>query len=170
MESSNDNSIETERNLSSGSEDCSSDECKISQDGSLPSSMFASSLDLKNDSRLYDERRYLTNFRWAYFNHSKNGYMCKTCETFYGDLGCSESQNRGAWSHNAVILRDNPGKRFRRHNKSKKHLRAEELKTQVRIENTLHKVDDENAKKEKENINELYISKLIKIVHFLVEK
>ena len=83
--------------------------------------------------------------------------MCKTCETFFGDQGCPISQGRGAWSHYGVVLRDNPGKKFRRHCKSK---------SQVWIEKTLNMADKE-TRKEKENTNELYISKLIKIVHFL---
>ena len=40
------------------------------------------------------------------------------------------------------------------------------MKTQVRIEKTLNMADKE-TRKEKENTNELYISKLMKIVHFL---
>ena len=40
------------------------------------------------------------------------------------------------------------------------------MKTQVRIEKTLNMADKE-TRQEKENTNELYISKLIKIVHFL---
>ena len=92
--------------------------------------------------------------------------MCKACETFFGDQGCPISQERGAWSHYGVVLRDNPGKKFRRHNKSKSHVHAKEMKTQVRIEKTLNMADKE-TRKEKENTNELYISKLIKIVHFL---
>ena len=65
--------------------------------------------------------------------------------------------------HIRVVLRDNPGKKFRSHNKSKSHVHAEEMKTQVQIEKTLNMADKE-TRKEKENTNELYISKLIKIV------
>ena len=92
--------------------------------------------------------------------------MCKTCETFFGNQGCPISQGRGAWSHYGVVLRDNLGKKFCRHNKSKSHVHAEEMKTQVQIEKTLNMADKE-TRKEKENTNELYISKLIKIVYFL---
>ena len=76
----------------------------------------------------------MKSYCWAYFDHHKNGYMCKTCETFFGDQGCPISQGKGAWSHYGVVLRDNPGKKFRRHNKSKSHIHVEEITTQVRIE------------------------------------
>ena len=78
--------------------------------------------------------------------------MCKTCETFFGDQGCPISQGRGAWSHYGVVLLDNLGEKFRRHNKSKSHVHAEEMKTQVRIEKTLNMADKE-TRKEKENVH-----------------
>ena len=92
--------------------------------------------------------------------------MCKTCEVFYDDIPCPSSQGRGAWSHNAVILKDNPGKKFRRHDNSEIHKKAMLMKTQARIQEGLSRAD-KKTKAEKENTNELYIAKLIKIVHFL---
>ena len=101
-----------------------------------------------------------------YYSLTNYGYMRKVCEVFYNDAPCPTSQGRGAWSHNAVLLKDNPGKKFRRHEKSKSHENAISMKTQARIEEGLSRADNA-TRADKETTNELYISKLIKVVHFL---
>ena len=67
---------------------------------------------------IYDERKYSTQFPWVYYNLIIYGYMCKVCEVFHKDKLCLVAAGRGAWSHCAVLLKDNPGKKFRRHEKS----------------------------------------------------
>ena len=121
---------------------------------------------VKKDNRLYDEAKYLRQYSWIYYNLEKYGYMCKICEVFYGDQPCPTGRGRGAWSHNAVLLKENPKRRFTRHEKSKSHINAHVMKTSSKIEEAIGKADKE-SKKEKESTNELYVTKLIKIVHFL---
>lgn len=121
---------------------------------------------IKQDNRLYDERKYVSQYPWVYYNLEKYGYLCKVCEVFYGDQLCPSGRGRGAWSHNAVLLKDNPKRRFQRHEKSKPHIDAILMKTSSKIEEAIGRVDKQTLK-EKENTNELYITKLIKIIHFL---
>ena len=40
---------------------------------------------IKNNSRLYDERKYAGQYTWFYYNLAKYGYLCKICEVFYSD-------------------------------------------------------------------------------------
>ena len=91
----------------------------IDQDLTNPSTEAGStSLDaIKNDSRLYDERKYASQYAWFYYNLEKCGYLCKICEVFYSDHPCSTGCGKGAWSHNAVLLKDNLKRRFQRHEK-----------------------------------------------------
>ena len=92
-------SSEDDTELSSDSEE-EDDDFEISNkyyDSSNPA--FASNSDLKADNQLYDESRYLKNYHWVYFNHHKNGYMCKTCETFFGNQGCPISQGEEVLGH-----------------------------------------------------------------------
>ena len=37
---------------------------------------------IKNDNRLYDERKYTGQYTWFYYNLAKYGYLCKICEVF----------------------------------------------------------------------------------------
>ena len=117
----------------------------------------------KKDYRLYDETKYLYNHRWAYFNNVKHGYLCKACEVVYGDKPCAAGR---AWSHNAVILKDNPGKMFKLHENSTTHTEASLVLTNAKIEASLTKADKE-IRDTKSKLNTLYISKLLKITHFL---
>ena len=93
-------------------------------------------------------------------------HMCKVCEVFYKDRPCPVAAGRGAWSHCAVLLKDNPGKKFRRHEKSKSHHKATLMRTEACIDDALSKADNQ-TREEKSESSTLYISKLIKIVHFL---
>ena len=120
----------------------------------------------KADNRLYDEQIYVSQYNWAYYNLAKYGYMCKICEVFYNDQPCPAGRGGGAWSHNAVLLKDNPKRRFQRHEKSKTHIKAVLMKTNARMEEALNSTD-KSSRQEKQETNELYIMKLIKIVHFL---
>ena len=67
--------------------------------------------------------------------------------------------------HRAVYFKDNPGKKLTCHNESHSHSFALKCLTNLKIKETLEKPDESN--KEKSKANELYIEKLIKIVHFL---
>ena len=73
--------------------------------------------------------------------------------------------SRGAWSHRAVHFKDNPGKKLTGNNESDSHGFALKSLTNLKIKEILEKPDESN--KEKSKANELYIEKLIKIVHFL---
>ena len=42
---------------------------------------------------------------------------CKIYEVFFSDKPCPSGRGRGAWSHVAVLLKENPKKRFVRHGK-----------------------------------------------------
>ena len=84
---------------------------------------------VKEDNRLYDEGKYERQYPWIYYNLGKYGYLCKICEVFYGDQPCPTGRGRGAWSHKAVLLKENPKRRFERHEKSKPHIDAILLKT-----------------------------------------
>ena len=57
---------------------------------------------IKNDNRLYDQRKYARQYTWFYYNLAKYEYLCKICEVFYSDHSCPTGQGRRAWSHNAV--------------------------------------------------------------------
>ena len=69
------------------------------------------------------------------------GYMCKICEVFFSDKPCPSSRGRGAWSHVAVLHKENPKKRFSRHEKSSAHANAVLMKTNTRTEDALSKSD-----------------------------
>ena len=72
---------------------------------------FANSEEIRRDHRLFDERRYEKEYTWLYYNFNKKNYLCKICEVFYGESSAKPGGSRGAWSHNAVIFKDNPGKK-----------------------------------------------------------
>ena len=61
-----------------------------------PGPGFASSDDVVLDNCVYDEQKYLNQHTWAYYSHSKGGYICKMCEIVYGDRPCPNNQSRGA--------------------------------------------------------------------------
>ena len=65
--------------------------------------------DSDNEIYLLPGRRHT----WAYYSHSKGGYFCKMCEIVYGDRPCPNNRSRAAWGHNGVILKDNPGRKFK---------------------------------------------------------
>ena len=88
------------------------------------------------------------------------------CEIVYGDRLCPNNRSRGAWSHNGVTLKDNPGRKFKRHSDSAELREAELMITNTRIEAGLSRADKDTRNKKKAS-NELYISKLIKLTHFL---
>ena len=127
---------------------------------------FANSQEVKNDHRLYDERRYEKEYTWLYYNLNKCGYMCKICEVYQGDSNPKAGGNRGAWSHNAVVFKDNPGKKLRHHDGSDSHKEAFIAVTNMRIREAFGKADQQ-TKTEKSQANELYIEKLLRTVHFL---
>ena len=99
-----------------------------------------------------------------YYSQVAHGYMCKTCEISYGKSPVPTERGRGAWSHNAVIFRWNAGKKLRCHAKSKPHTDAILAITSTRIDETL---SGPSGSQEKTNINKMFVSKLINIVHFL---
>ena len=90
--------------------------------------------------------------------------MCKICEVFYEKSPVPARRGRGAWSHNAVLFHGDAGKKLRHHAKSKPHTDAILAITSTRIDEAS---SGPSGIQEKTNINELYVSKLIKIVHFL---
>ena len=69
------------------------------------------------------------------------GYMCKICEVFFSDKPCPSSHRRGAWSHVAVLLKENPKKHFSRCEKLSAHVNAVLMKTSAGIEDALSKSD-----------------------------
>ena len=89
--------------------------------------------------------------------------MCKICTVFYGDSNCPEHASRGAWSHKGVVFEENPGKKLRRHGKSKSHKKAILAKANLTIEESIASKNNEN----RANAYELYTGKLVQIVHFL---
>lgn len=127
---------------------------------------FANEDEIRKDHRLFDERRYEKEFTWLYYSFNKYGYLCKVCEMVYGDANPKSGGSRGAWSHNAVKFKDNPGKKLKRHGNSQAHKEAAIILTNVKIQDALDKAD-QKTKDDKSKANELYIEKLIRTVHFL---
>ena len=116
-----------------------------------------------SDHRQFDHTQYERFYKWLYFSHLKNGFMCKICAVFYGDSPCPEHTSRGAWSHKGVVFKENAGKKLRRHGKSKSHKKAILTKANLSIEESIASKNNE----ERAHVNELYIGKLVQIVHFL---
>ena len=121
---------------------------------------------MKNDNRLHDEQRYAGQYTWLYYNLAKYGHLCKICEVFYSDHPCPTGRGRGAWSHNAILLKNNPKRRFQCHKKSSTHLKAILLRTNARMEEALRSAEL-LSRREKQQTMELYVTKFIKIFHFL---
>ena len=63
--------------------------------------------------------------------------MRKICEVFYGKSPVPTGRGRGAWSHNALIVHGNVGKKLRRQAKSKPHTDAILAITSARIDEAL---------------------------------
>ena len=146
-------------------EDVSSDEIASSDDDTNNSNnfTFAPKESILSDLRQFDHTHYEQLYPWLYYSHHKKGFMCKVCTVVYGDRPCQNHGSRGAWSHKGVIFKDNPGKKLRRHAKSDDHERAMIVKTNMTIEESLstNKIEDRTQ------ANELYIGKLVQIVHFM---
>ena len=98
-------------------------------------------------------------------SNNAHRYMCKICEIFYGPSPCPSGGNRGAWPHVGVIFNDNARKKLRRHDKSQPHLRAVNAMTNLRIEDMLGSKD--NDTESRNEANQLYVGKLVRVVHFL---
>ena len=64
-------------------------------------------------------------------------YLCKIWEVFYSDKPCLTGRGRGVWSHNAVLLKDNPKRRLQHHKMSSTHLKAILMRTNARMEEAL---------------------------------
>ena len=62
-----------------------------------------------------------------------------------------------------VVFKENPGKKLRRHGKSKSHKKAILAKANLSIEESIASKNNE----ERAHVNELQIGKLVQIVHFL---
>ena len=71
----------------------------------------------------------LGQYTWFYYNLAKYGYLSKICEVFYSDHPYLTDRGRGAWSHNVVLLKENPKRKFQCHEKSSTHLKAFTLST-----------------------------------------
>ena len=89
--------------------------------------------------------------------------MCKICTVFYGDNPESAHCSKGAWSHEGVLFKDYPGKNLRRHERSDDRKDVIRAKTNMKIEESISAFRTED----RSNANELYITKLIQIGHFL---
>ena len=104
-------------------------------------------------------------YTWLYYNQSERGYMCKVCEVYYGNSPHSSGSNRGAWSHVGVKFNDNPGEKIRRHKKSSYHNKAVLAITNLKIQDTIEKSNEEEENRK--SANKMYVGKLIRIIHLL---
>ena len=86
-----------------------------------------------------------------------------------GSKPCPSGGNRGAWSHTRVKFKKNPGKRICCHKKSTDHKAAVIILTTIRMDNNLgnNTAKESDLSGERQKANTLYISKLIRVVHFL---
>ena len=75
----------------------------------------------------------------------------------------SRTYSRGAWSHKGVVFKENPGKKLRRHGKSNSHKKAILAEANLTIEESIASKNNE----ERAHANELFVGKLVQIVHFL---
>ena len=89
--------------------------------------------------------------------------MCKICTVFYDDRPCPEHNSRGAWFHKGIVFKENPSKKLHQHGKSKSHKKAILAKADLAIEESIASKNNEDPV----HANELYIGKLVQIVHFL---
>ena len=86
---------------------------------------------------------------WAYYSMTQYQYMCKIREVFFSDKPCPAGCRRGAWSHVAILLKENPKKHFPRHEKSSAHVNAMLMKINACIDDALSKSDKKTTRKEK---------------------
>ena len=59
------------------------------------------------DNCLFDEQKCLKKYTWAYYLMIQYGYMCKISEVSFSDKPCPSGRRRGAWSHVAMLLKEN---------------------------------------------------------------
>ena len=146
----------------------SSDNSESDLDGECPADPvntgFTSSGMIKDDHRIYDQSPYENMYSWLYY--IIHGYMCKICEIYYGSSPCPTNSNRGAWSHKPVTLHDNAGKKLQCHDSTEIHKQAILGLANLCIEDTTGSRAKEKSQ-ERHEANNLYIGKLICIVHFL---
>ena len=116
-----------------------------------------------SDYRQFDHTQDQRIYKWLYFSHLKIGFICKICSVFYGESPCPEHTSRGAWSHKGVEFKENPGKKLHRHGKSKSHKKAILGKANLTIQESIASKNN----KDRVHTNELYIGKLVQIVHYL---
>ena len=76
------------------------------------------------------------------------GYMCKIWEVLFSDKPCPSGRRRGACSHVAVLLKENPKKHFSRHEKSFAHVNAVLMKISAHIRDALS-ISDKKTTEEK---------------------
>ena len=120
---------------------------------------FANSEEIRCNHCLFDERRYEKEFTSIYYNFNKKGYLCKIFEVFCGESSGKPGGSRGVWLHN-------PGKKLTWHDKLENHKDAINSLTNLKIKDAFEKIDRQ-TNWEKNRANELYVKKLIRIVHFL---
>ena len=86
--------------------------------------------------------------------------MWKICEVFFNDKPCPSGHRRGAWSHVAVLLKENWKKHFSRYEKSSSHVSAVLMKTNAHIKDALSIIDKETTEeKNRSNDSILEINK-----------
>ena len=108
-------------------------------------------------------------YSWLYHSQSLHGYMCKICDIYYGSSLCPTNSNHGAWSHKPVTFHDNAGKKLRCHNYTESHKQAILGLANLHIEDNIGSQAKEKSQ-ERHEANNLYIGKLIRIVHFFARK
>ena len=79
---------------------------------------------------------------------------------------CPTNLNYGAWSHTPVTFHDNADKKLECHNSTESHKQAILGLVNLHIEDTIGSWAKEKSQ-ERHEANNLYIGKLICIVHFL---
>ena len=71
------------------------------------------------------------------------------CEVFCGSQSEKHGGSRGAWSHRAVHCKDNTGKKLICHNESDSRGFTLKSITNLKIKETLEKLDESNKEKSK---------------------
>ena len=117
----------------------------------------------KQSCLIIDNSKYERLYKWLYFSHLKNGFMCKICSVFYADSPCPEHTSGGAWSHKGVVFKENTCKKLRQHGKSESHKKAILAKANLTTEESIASKNN----KDRAHPNERYTGKLVQIGHFL---
>ena len=127
--------------------------------------------DISKDHCFNDQDQYECLYTWLYFTNALWGYMCKIWEMYCSNNSCPSCGNRGAWSNTCVKFEKTTGKRICCHHKSKDHKAAVITLATIRMDNNLQNntAKESDLSRERREVNALYISKLIKVVYFLVE-